>query len=744
MPYPNEYSCRLRNPDDFQKDSYVRTKRKSKTYNKTYSVIQGRLKGEDTLTDQAYRYPKKTWSASEARSHCKAHKGSYEAIAEILKMNALIVEAAHRHNSTVAESEPSWGSVDKTALPRSAHAEQGEAGKRSTWGYPHHWIKGGTKKDNDGVWIDGEMYLHKGGLDTAWRAAHGARSGKKASSSVISHLRAHRRALGLSEAWDGVEYEAAAEEYNCECIKCGYRMTSDKHCNELKCPKCGGQMRRVERPGSGQEKSANRGALLTRFATRVVNTPLMIAPDKLNAIINVIGSRIGLDVDDNSVDVEISSREAKKDESGIAIIPIYDTLVNRAGGISALSGLTTYEEIGKRFQAALADPKVKKIVLDIDSPGGEVSGVFDLVDEIYNARGVKPIIAAVNDIAYSAAYAIASAADKIYVPRTGGTGSIGVIAVHTDQSEYDKKAGMKYTAIYAGARKNDLSPHEEISAEALGDVQSKVDAVYDLFVKTVARNRNINPDDVKATEAGIFLGEEGLEVGLVDQILSWNQVMKTITTNKGGANMSFKEQLDALLADASVEEIAEGFSQLGYVSKNDLLDVEAIKAEAREEALKEYREQYAGDEGAVQEVADLRKEVEVLKGEVAESKKEAEAEKDARRHLELTQEVKDIGVVGDIEENVNILFSVEKMNPDLAKRLMDQLKRNSEALSASGFFGEIGSSGRTPSNASATAFDELKAKAEALMKEGVEPSKAWVRAARENPELYKSYLEGRT
>ena len=631
MPYPNEFSCRLRSPSDFQKDSYVRTKRKSKTYNKTYSVVQARLKGKDTLTDQAYRYPKKTWSASEARSHCKAHKGSYEVAAEILKMNAIIEEAQ----------------------------------------------------------------------------------------------------------------KMKAEKYNCECIKCGHKVTSDKHCDELKCSECGGQMRRVERPGPGKGASTNEGALLARFATRIVNTPLMIAPDKLNVIINILGSRIGLETNGDVVDIELSSRKEKKEESGIAIIPVHDTLVHRASGISAMSGLTTYEQIGKSFQAALADSKVTQIVLDIDSPGGEVSGVFDLVDEIYNARGIKPIIAAVNDIAYSAAYAIASAADKIYVPRTGGTGSIGVIAVHTDQSKYNEKAGMKYTAIFAGAKKNDFSPHEEISVEALGDVQGKVDSVYDLFVKTVARNRNLNPDDVKATEAGIFLGEEGLEVGLADQILSWNQIMKTITTDKGGTNMGFKESLDALLADASVEEIAEAFDQLGYVSKSGLPDVEAIKAEAKEDALKEYKEQHAGDGQETQEVADLRQEIEVLRGEVAESKKETETEKDARRQLELTQEIKAVGVVGDIQKQVRIIFSVEKMNPELAKEMMEQLKENGEALNASGFFTEIGSSGHGPTQESATALDGLKAKVDALMKEGVKPPEAWKRAVKENPELYKTYVDGR-
>jgi len=630
MPYPNEFSCRLRNPNDFR-DPWARIKRKSKSKGKTYSVIRGTLKATGKYEDQAYRYPKSTWSASEARSHCKAHGGSYEAAAEVIKMDAL--------------------------------------------------IEGSQKMKT--------------------------------------------------------------ETYNCECTKCGHKVTSEEHCDKIKCPKCGGQMRRAERPGPGKGESTNKNALLVRFATRIVNTPLMIAPDKLNAIINVIGDRIGLETDDNAVDFELSSREKKKDEPHIAVIPIHDTLVHRGRGISALSGLTTYEQIGESFRGALANLKVTQIVLDIDSPGGEVSGVFDLVDEIYNARGIKPIIAAVNDIAYSAAYAIASAADKIYVPRTGGTGSIGVIAVHTDQSKYNEKAGMKYTAIYAGAKKNAFSPHEEISVEALGDVQSKVDSVYDLFVKTVARNRNLNPDDVKATEAGIFLGEEGLEVGLVDQILSWNQIMKTITTDKGGTNMGFKESLDALLADVPDEEVTEAFEQLGYVSKENLPDVEAIKAEAKKDALKEYKEQHAGDGQETQEVADLRQEIEVLRGEVAESKKETETEKDARRRLELTQEIEAIGVVGDVQKQVRIIFSVEKMNPDLAKEMMEQLKENGEALNASGFFTEIGSSGHGPTQESATALDKLKAKVDALIKEGVKPPEAWKRAVKENPELYKTYVDGR-
>lgn len=101
-----------------------------------------------------------------------------------------------QHNSKLAKNEPSWGSVSKGKLPRVAFAEHGEAGKKSTWGFPHHWIQGGGKPDDEGVFTTGTMFLHKGGLHAAWAAANGARSGKTASSAVKAHLRKHMAAIG--------------------------------------------------------------------------------------------------------------------------------------------------------------------------------------------------------------------------------------------------------------------------------------------------------------------------------------------------------------------------------------------------------------------------------------------------------------------------------------------------------------------------------------------------------------------
>ena len=260
-------------------------------------------------------------------------------------------------------------------------------------------------------------------------------------------------------------------------------------------------------------------AILTRLASKVINTPLMILPDKLNVILSVIGNRIGVDEGINLITTEFEVPERKEGDvpSNISVIPVYGSLVYRTHGLNTLSGLTSYDDIRNDFRAALESDS-KAILFDINSPGGEAHGLMDLVDEIYETRGEKPIYAVANESAYSAAYAIASAADKIFVSRTAGVGSVGIIAIHQDQSKFDEKIGVKYTSIYAGARKTDFDPHKPLSSEAKEILQDEVMDLYELFTQTVARNRGMKVAQVKATEAGLFTGEKAVSIGFADEV----------------------------------------------------------------------------------------------------------------------------------------------------------------------------------------------------------------------------------
>lgn len=264
--------------------------------------------------------------------------------------------------------------------------------------------------------------------------------------------------------------------------------------------------------------------LLPHLASRLYGTPLLVARSKLEIILAVLGERIGWPEPQTALPVP-SPRTQPDAPPGIAVIPIYGTLVRRALGLEAASGLTSYGEIGATLEAALADPAVTGILLDVDSPGGEAGGVFELAERIRAADAVKPVWAIASDSAFSAAYALACAASRLVVTRTGGVGSVGVIAMHVDQSVRDAQEGFRYTAITAGARKNDFSPHEQLSNEAAARLQAEVDRLYGIFVAHVAAMRGLDEDLVRSTEAGLFFGPEAVAAGLADGEASLDTVL---------------------------------------------------------------------------------------------------------------------------------------------------------------------------------------------------------------------------
>lgn len=275
--------------------------------------------------------------------------------------------------------------------------------------------------------------------------------------------------------------------------------------------------------------------LLPHLAARLFGAPLLIHRPKLDVILSVLGSRVGLaDLTAPTGFIQPDRNAAQADagaaQSGIAVIPIYGTLVRRTQGLEAQSGLTSYAGIALALDTALADPNVAAILLDIDSPGGESSGVFDLADRIRAATAIKPVWAVANDMAFSAAYALGSAASRLIVSRTGGVGSIGVIAMHVDQSVKDQQDGIAYTAVFAGDRKNDLNPHAPISGEAHSFLQGEVNRIYDLFATTVAKHRGMGVNTIKSTQAALYFGTDAVASGLADDVGTLDDAIRQINS----------------------------------------------------------------------------------------------------------------------------------------------------------------------------------------------------------------------
>lgn len=211
---------------------------------------------------------------------------------------------------------------------------------------------------------------------------------------------------------------------------------------------------------------------------------------------------------------------------GVAVVPISGALVHDC--CYCWWGETSYAWIRETLELAVADPEVCAIALHVDSPGGEVAGCFDLADRIYEMRGVKPIAALVDEYACSAAYALASAADTILAPRTAVIGSIGVITMHLDVTAALEKAGLKVTTVQFGGRKSDSYPTTPLSDGARERMQADIDTLGEMFVALVSRNRGLEPDAVRATEAGVFLGQAAVDAGLADAVMPIDAAFRAV------------------------------------------------------------------------------------------------------------------------------------------------------------------------------------------------------------------------
>ena len=326
--------------------------------------------------------------------------------------------------------------------------------------------------------------------------------------------------------------------------------------------------------------------MLPHLAARLFGTPLLVHRAKLDVILAVLGERLNLAAPAADLAIPVP-RVTPAQPSGIAVIPIHGTLVKRVLGMEAASGLTSYGGIAQEIDAALADPLVQGILLDIDSPGGEASGSFELARQIRHAATQKPVWAVANDAAYSAAYALAASAQRLIITETGGVGSIGVIALHIDQSVKDAQEGYRYTAVTAGAHKNDFSPHHPLSDEAKAELQAEVDRLYGLFVEHVTAMRSLNADAVRATEAGLYFGANAITAGLADAVSSFETALADFSLFLSARNHKPPQARERIRTEAVIAS-KENAMQENETPLTEMIGVDqaaVLVAEARREAI---------------------------------------------------------------------------------------------------------------------------------------------------------------
>lgn len=306
---------------------------------------------------------------------------------------------------------------------------------------------------------------------------------------------------------------------------------------------------------------------------------------------------------------------------GVAIIPVVGPIVRYGNLFSSISGATSVSKLTHDFNTALNDEDVKAIMFEIDSPGGEANGINEFSEQIYAARGIKPMQAYISGQGCSAAYWIASAVDEggVFIDETAVAGSIGVAAVVKDSEGKDSAAGIKtYKFVSEGSenKRPDLDTDEgrDVVMKSLNDMAH-------VFRSKVARNRSnentsLTVRDVieKFHRGGVLMGQKAVEVGLADGIGSYKQVLDNLISKSGDAEEASLENIEEnFMANEELKPKADASNLV------DVAELEAIQAKL---------------ENAETEKAELAQQIEEVQAQITELQTQLTAEAQAKATLE--------------------------------------------------------------------------------------------------------------
>ena len=331
---------------------------------------------------------------------------------------------------------------------------------------------------------------------------------------------------------------------------------------------------------------------LPRIAGRLFNAPLLVLPEAALAVAAALADRLGIEMGGLSAQGALRPRAFLDDDTdggdgdapyaihdGVATIQVRGELINRGSWLSALCGLTSYEALTAALRMAAADPAVRGILLDVDSPGGEAAGAMETAAVVRDVSAQKPVVAFVDSLAASAGYAIAAGASEIVATPSSTLGSIGVVMLHLDRSAANQKAGVKPTLIHAGAYKVDGHSSQPLDDDARGRLQARIDGTYDLFVSSVAAHRPMTEAAVRATEAGVFMGASAVEAGLADRIGTRADALALFPPPDSGAAFDFSS-LQGLNMSAPPETVSRAAHDSALASARADAHAEGVKAGA--------------------------------------------------------------------------------------------------------------------------------------------------------------------
>jgi len=287
-------------------------------------------------------------------------------------------------------------------------------------------------------------------------------------------------------------------------------------------------------------------------------SPWAILPHKLMILEEIVSRHVAgekLDAEEVQSRIHGAKRPAEQRVNSVAVLPLFGSIFPRANMMTDVSGATSAERFGAQFDELMSDPEIGAIILDVDSPGGQVSGIEEVAAKIFQARGRKPVVAVANHTMASAAYWIGTAADEVVVSPSGEVGSIGVFAVHKDVSKAYEMEGVKVSIISAGKYKTEGNPYEPLAEEARSAIQGRVAEAYDEFISAIARNRGVKPAIVRNGfgEGRMVGARQAIELGMADRIGTLDEtIQRLLSSGASEVHAAKAEIMDVTEADSDL------------------------------------------------------------------------------------------------------------------------------------------------------------------------------------------------
>ena len=290
----------------------------------------------------------------------------------------------------------------------------------------------------------------------------------------------------------------------------------------------------------------------------------------------------------------------------VAIVTVSGPLVTEDRPYNRYFGVVSYGEIRNAVYSAATKPGVEAVVMHYRTPGGSAAGIYDAGEFLKKVDAqIVPVYTFTDTSMTSGGYWLGSFGREIYASKLAVVGSIGVITIHASYAEMYKDAGIDVTVIRKGEFKALGSQFEKLDDKALAQIEGQMDAVYDAFLATVSENQGISvPTLLKtAAEGRLFTGDEGLSVGLVDYVESFDDAINSISkkayqlADASGTrpiNITQGTQIMAkmkVLTDAGVAAIAAGAPEV------EVLQQDGMTAEVEGEATPEVKVDGEGEGG---------------------------------------------------------------------------------------------------------------------------------------------------